>query len=80
MVVRSANSMSSKNKTPCPICAKPTSYFEEPVGPFCSTRCQMVDLGKWLNEDYRISEPLKPHHLEEFDLSDESSPQRSDLN
>jgi endogenous inhibitor of DNA gyrase (YacG/DUF329 family) len=22
--------------------------------PFCSERCQMVDLGRWLNEDYSI--------------------------
>jgi len=22
--------------------------------PFCSTRCQLIDLGRWLDEDYRI--------------------------
>ena len=22
--------------------------------PFCSTRCQMIDLGRWLGEEYRI--------------------------
>ena len=22
--------------------------------PFCSERCKMADLGRWLNEDYRI--------------------------
>jgi endogenous inhibitor of DNA gyrase (YacG/DUF329 family) len=22
--------------------------------PFCSERCRLVDLGKWLNEDYRV--------------------------
>jgi endogenous inhibitor of DNA gyrase (YacG/DUF329 family) len=27
----------------------------------------MLDLGKWLGEDYRISEPLRPDHFEEFE-------------
>ena len=36
---------------PCPVCNKPevTEYR-----PFCSKRCADIDLGKWLNEDYRI--------------------------
>jgi len=25
--------------------------------PFCSQRCQMADLGRWLQGDYRVSEP-----------------------
>jgi endogenous inhibitor of DNA gyrase (YacG/DUF329 family) len=25
--------------------------------PFCSERCKMADLGRWLQGDYRISEP-----------------------
>ena len=29
-------------------------------------RCKRVDLGNWLTEDYRISEPLTPDHLEEY--------------
>jgi endogenous inhibitor of DNA gyrase (YacG/DUF329 family) len=51
----------------CPICSKPADFFAEPVGPFCSNRCKMIDLGKWLNEDYRITEPLRPDHLEEYE-------------
>jgi len=23
--------------------------------PFCSERCQMLDLGKWAGEDYRVA-------------------------
>ena len=26
--------------------------------PFCSKRCKAIDLGKWLNEVYRISTPM----------------------
>ncbi len=25
--------------------------------PFCSQRCQLVDLGRWLDGDYRIPSP-----------------------
>jgi uncharacterized protein len=37
----------------CPTCGGavlPTS--EAP--PFCSSRCRLVDLGRWLGEEYRI--------------------------
>ena len=27
----------------------------------------MIDLGKWLGEDDRISEPLRPDHFAEFE-------------
>ncbi len=38
-------------KTKCPICSKAsTTEFR----PFCSKRCADIDLGRWLNEDYRI--------------------------
>lgn len=46
--------MSSK----CPICnaeVKPRS--DNPVFPFCSPRCKTIDLGKWLNEEYRVPAP-----------------------
>ena len=26
----------------------------KPHTPFCSRRCAQIDLGKWLNEDYRV--------------------------
>lgn len=35
----------------CPICGKPT---EKEWRPFCSRRCADIDLGRWLNEGYRI--------------------------
>jgi endogenous inhibitor of DNA gyrase (YacG/DUF329 family) len=25
-----------------------------PQLPFCSERCRLIDLGRWLNEDYRL--------------------------
>ena len=35
----------------CPECGKPA---EAKVSPFCSTRCQQIDLGRWLKGDYVI--------------------------
>ncbi len=39
----------------CPVCkktARPRS--ENASAPFCSARCKTVDLGKWLNEEYKV--------------------------
>jgi endogenous inhibitor of DNA gyrase (YacG/DUF329 family) len=39
----------------CPICKRPVLPREENRGfPFCSARCKQVELGKWLNEEYRV--------------------------
>jgi endogenous inhibitor of DNA gyrase (YacG/DUF329 family) len=35
----------------CPECSKPA---EARFAPFCSTRCQQIDLGRWLKGDYVI--------------------------
>jgi endogenous inhibitor of DNA gyrase (YacG/DUF329 family) len=36
---------------PCPICGKPAA---QKYRPFCSDRCSLVDLGRWLGEGYRV--------------------------
>ncbi len=60
--------MQPKNdKLRCPVCGKPADFNTPPVGPFCSSRCKTIDLGKWLGEEHRISEPLRPDHFEEFE-------------
>ena len=50
----------------CPTCKKQGNWFEGKDGPFCSHRCKLVDLGKWFGEENRISEPLRPEHLDPF--------------
>ena len=65
----------------CPVCGKPAEFNAPPVGFFCSERCKMIDLGKWLGEDYRISEPLRPDHFAEFEEMPEKqldSPEQND--
>ena len=58
----------------CPICGKENDCFSEPLGPFCCDRCKLVDLCKWLGEEYRVSEPLRPEHFSEFDPPDSDGP------
>jgi endogenous inhibitor of DNA gyrase (YacG/DUF329 family) len=38
----------------CPICKNKTTWEENPWRPFCSERCKLIDLGKWVSEGYRI--------------------------
>jgi endogenous inhibitor of DNA gyrase (YacG/DUF329 family) len=46
---------------------------QNPEFPFCSARCRMVDLGKWLGEEFRVAagppeaedEPTEPGNLDE---------------
>ena len=44
----------------CPTCRgaalSRTAEGPNKAFPFCSSRCQMIDLGRWLDEDYRIPE------------------------
>ena len=50
-------------KVRCPTCNKRGDWFAGAYGPFCSKRCKLVDLGKWLNEEHKLSEPLRPDHF-----------------
>ena len=43
----------------CPICKKPTREGVKEF-PFCSERCRLLDLGKWLDGEYRVTRPLAP--------------------
>ena len=47
-------------KTRCPLCKKEAAWDNNPFRPFCSERCRVVDLGRWVDEEYRVSEPLLP--------------------
>jgi endogenous inhibitor of DNA gyrase (YacG/DUF329 family) len=35
--------------------------------PFCSDRCQIIDLGNWASEKYVISTPIEPPGDEDED-------------
>lgn len=59
--------MSKKTLIHCPICGRENDYFNDPLGPFCSNRCKLIDLGKWLGEEYKVTEALRPDHFGEFE-------------
>jgi len=43
----------------CPTCGKPVEWKDNSFRPFCSERCQLVDLGRWVEGEYRVpGEPL----------------------
>ncbi len=46
----------------CPTCGQLTQVVvrldEAPYRPFCSQRCQLIDLYHWFEGRYRISDPL----------------------
>lgn len=48
----------------CLICKK--EFVEREFYPFCSERCQMIDLGAWLDEKYVV--PGSEKKLEDDDL------------
>lgn len=50
----------------CPTCGQRGAWFDGRFGPFCSERCRLVDLGRWFDQENRISEPLKPSHFEPY--------------
>jgi uncharacterized protein len=53
----------------CPVCGKPV---DAAYRPFCSRRCADVDLGRWLNESYRI--PAESEDEAEDESADETPP------
>jgi endogenous inhibitor of DNA gyrase (YacG/DUF329 family) len=38
----------------CPTCRTRATWEDNPWRPFCSERCRLLDLGKWLNEEYAV--------------------------
>ena len=42
---------------PCPVCARPAVHAHRP---FCSGRCQDLDLARWLKGQYRIPAEEEP--------------------
>lgn len=50
----------------CPLCRRETTWENNQWRPFCSERCQMIDLGRWASEDYRIPQE-ETSNLEDLD-------------
>lgn len=63
--------MAESRPIPCPTCRKTGPWQDGPAFPFCSERCKMIDLGKWLGEEHRISSPLTVKDLQELSETEE---------
>ena len=53
--------MATKRKKSCPECKKRFSYAsvsDHKWFPFCSERCKLIDLGRWVNNEYAFVEDL----------------------
>jgi uncharacterized protein len=66
--------------SPCPICGRPVDVPAgalpaqlPPEFPFCSPRCRLLDLGRWLNGEYRI--PGAPMELADGPAGEEGAPE-----
>jgi len=52
-------SKSATRQIHCNVCQTPVPARQPgDAFPFCSERCRLIDLGRWLDGDYRLSEPL----------------------
>ncbi|MCL2776847.1 MAG: DNA gyrase inhibitor YacG [Polyangiaceae bacterium] len=69
----------------CPICtADAKTRATNGAFPFCSPRCRTIDLGKWLNEEYRVAEnhtddPSSAAPATNDDAEDDSSSSQQQL-
>ncbi|HEY9283997.1 MAG TPA: DNA gyrase inhibitor YacG [Pyrinomonadaceae bacterium] len=58
----------------CPICGKPAGQQGDEFRPFCSDRCKLLDLGNWVDGNYRVpahGEQPSPEDLGQHDNSQE---------
>lgn len=65
----------TKKKNPslrCPTCRKIVAA-KDPDFPFCSNRCRVVDLGKWISGGYVVSSPVNdPESTSEAEYNEPS--------
>jgi len=57
-----------KPMRPCPICGKPSA---QAFHPFCSARCQDIDLNRWLSDAYRVPASEAPELPPESSAEDD---------
>ena len=62
----------------CPVCQAEVPWESNPRRPFCSERCQLIDLGAWAEGKYRIpgeklnEEPKEEDGKEEKEVKSKS--------
>lgn len=41
----------------CPTCKREFDSTQSTALPFCSERCRLIDIGRWLSEEYSLPDP-----------------------
>jgi uncharacterized protein len=50
----------------CPTCNRRIEWDDNPFRPFCSERCKLIDLGRWVDEEYRVpGKAVRPDAVED---------------
>ena len=61
----------------CPTCRKETAWENNPHRPFCSERCQLIDLGAWTEGRYRIpGEKIEDDFVDSDEEGDDTKKRR----
>lgn len=60
----------------CPICHREAAWENNPHRPFCSERCQLIDLGAWTEGRYRIPSDAIEDDLVDNEEDDNEKKQR----
>lgn len=68
--------MNKRLNVKCPQCHTAFSYYESEFRPFCSKRCQQIDLGHWFQETYAV--PAKEAQASEEEIEIEQDSERNE--
>ncbi len=58
----------------CPVCDGSVSLETTASAPFCSDRCRLIDLGRWLEEGYSVPHVASDEEDDEGEFVDMGEP------
>jgi endogenous inhibitor of DNA gyrase (YacG/DUF329 family) len=70
-LMRSKGSQQTRSKLTCSTCGRRFFLDETSTPPFCSERCQMIDLGRWLDEENGLPHEGGPENGEIVEQQDD---------
>lgn len=62
----------------CPSCGRMAEYQGNEFRPFCSERCNLIDLGAWIDEEYAVPAENEPVSEEDLDMIERSIKERGE--
>jgi uncharacterized protein len=67
----------SESRLICPVCRRETTWESLPRGPFCSERCRLIDLGRWIDGDYRVVGEPAENEADRVESPEDASTRRA---